>query len=69
MAAVAMRDLQAVVHELRASVTTLRLLVEGINDGLVQAAPGSAHATEMLAHARALSELVGRLDEHAGGAA
>ena len=51
----------AIEAELRAAVTSLRLLVEGMNDGIADATRGSHDAAELLAHVRRLSDLVGKL--------
>ena len=45
-------------HDLRSTVTALRLLVDGWRDGLVDARPGTADGERLLLHVRALGALV-----------
>lgn len=61
-------ELVTLSHDLRASVASLRLLVEAVHDGVIEAEAGSAHAEQMVTHGRMISMLVARLDELASGA-
>ncbi len=65
----AMADFDALARELRASVTTLRLLVEGAHDGIVDVAHGSRDVTDMLTHVRHLSDLIASLGDYEGARA
>lgn len=61
-------ELATLSHDPRASVAALRLLVEAVHDGVIDAQAGSSHAEQMVMHGRMVSMLVARLDELAGGA-
>jgi signal transduction histidine kinase len=54
-------DPDAASRRLRGSVTTLRLLVEGLHDGIVDPARDSQDTADMLTHVRLVSDLVGAL--------
>lgn len=47
---------------MRTSVSALRLLVEAVRDGVLDAVPGSTTVDQMFLHVRLLSELTGQLD-------
>lgn len=59
-------DEAAISHDARNSIATLRLLVEGVHDGVLDATPESGVIEQMLLHVRLLSDLLGQ--RHQGAA-